>query len=325
MKKVSVVLLLLAVLLLCSCNIKVAKSYESKQIENGYNNFLSGGKMAYFDNNLFLVHNFGNMFTFGAYKINNSGYSEIFDNDDGYDAINNPVFYQYNNELYSLNYGTTKIMKYNEETKSLKESEFDFTVYGYKFYLADDLVVYYSDTDEIGNYYLSVRYKNYNEFILDKKVVDFYVYNNIIYFISSDNWLYSYDVEKSTSKCEFISRLDDGYSSFFRICNGYCYFEKFGSNNSSMEDGIYRFSLDDNSYELVTKKEVVSVNTYNDIFYFVTDDGVYMDNGNECEKISDLIVQEIYILDEDWLYGVDDYNGKVYRISLDRKDVELVL
>ena len=54
MKKIFSVVLILSLLALCSCTTKKATTFNSKAVDNGYNNYLAGGRMAYKDNNLYV-------------------------------------------------------------------------------------------------------------------------------------------------------------------------------------------------------------------------------------------------------------------------------
>lgn len=324
-KKIFLSLMLLPMFFLSSCGNSIAKDFNSKPVDNGYNNYLAGGKMAFFDNDLYLVYNIQAAYSLGTYKINSKGSEKIFDNGDLMvgSSLDDKRLYQLNNQLYTLDYTSGDIQKYNNNENKLEKSNYNFTDDSNLFYLSDDLKVYVASSNDNG-FTLGIMYKDNKQFTLDATVTDFYVYENTIYYINTDGWLYSFDVTNPNAKSEFISKLADGDNSFFTICNGYCYYDRrFDLEGTSLKAGIYRYSIDDDESEYMVNEEIKGYNSYNQ-FYFVSTNGVFCDDGKTTKKISNISADELYILDEDWIYTVDNNKGEIFRISLNGKTTEKI-
>lgn len=56
MKRLFSIILILSSLMLCSCTADTAVNFNSKSIDNGYNNYLAGGNMAYKDNDRYIFY-----------------------------------------------------------------------------------------------------------------------------------------------------------------------------------------------------------------------------------------------------------------------------
>lgn len=304
-------------IILSGCT-STAESFDSQQIDNGYNNSLAGGNMAYINNSLYLVYNSGDVLNIGTYKINNNGVECIFENAEADDIFTAPRLYQYNNQLYSVDCDKSAVLKYDSTEKKFLLSEFSIKPCSDKVYISDDLLVWYSDTEGT----LNVKYKNSNEYTLDKQVYSYYVSDNVIYFMDCNGLLYSNDVT-SGGDSKFINKLNDYSTEIMSVCNGYCYYTYDGNNLSDYKSGLYRYSFTDDKSELILEEEVFGLNTYDDKMYIASESGIYADNGSNCQKFSDIVTKEIYILDNEWIY-TNDNSGNIFRISIDKKSVEKI-
>lgn len=128
MKKVLSFFLILSMLVLCSCTAKKATTFNSKAVDNGYNNYLAGGKMAYKDNNLYVSFISYNALisdstdSLGIYRFNNSGVKQVLTDAVKIDDHNFeiPYFYQTDDEIYATKYGGFAV--YDATADELKES-----------------------------------------------------------------------------------------------------------------------------------------------------------------------------------------------------------
>lgn len=304
-------------LIISGCT-ETAKSFDSQVANNEFANYLAGGNMAYFNNTLYLVYNSGNHVNIGTYKITNNGAENILDTSDIDYIFQSPNLYQYNNQLYSTRSSDGSILKYDKENQLFTNSELDIKNNSDTVYINDDLLVWNSDSDGT----LNVRYKN-NECILNLQSKTFYVVDKTVYFIDSKSWLYSYNVEKGDGKGEFITELNNDNLEYIGYCDSYFYYSNFGNNLADYKTGLYCYSFDENKTELILDKEICGLNSYNNILYIATTDGIYTANGKNCTKFSDIKTKEIYILDTQWIY-TNDNNGNILRISVDGKTTEKI-
>ena len=309
MKKILCIIIALSTLLLSSCTPK-ATSFDSKSIDNGYNNYLAGGKMAYLNNNLYISYIYDGYKTLGTYKFNNDGVTNVLSdkNKFGEYAFLTPDFYQYDGKLYvtSMEDGT---YIYDEATDSL-ELCYDEHIPNC---FTDDLKVNWDGT-------LRIKYKNNPECAIDD-AYPHYVSNNKVYYMNEGGSLYVYDGEKSDEP-EFVSYLTDSNSNYLHICGDKVYFDHNKEDHARYESGLYCYSLKDDEFKLVFEfeDEINCLNSYNDKLYIATDKGIFTLDG----KITDRSAKSIYLLDEDWIYAVENEKGNVYRISLDGKTVEKI-
>ena len=121
---------------------------------------------------------------------------------------------------------------------------------------------------------------------------------------------------------EFVSYLTDSNSNYLHICGDKVYFDHNKEDHARYESGLYCYSLKDDEFKLVFEfeDEINCLNSYNDKLYIATDEGIFTLDG----KITDRSAKSIYLLDEDWIYAVENEKGNVYRVSLDGKTVEKI-
>ena len=310
MKKLLCVIIALSALVLSSCTPKATR-FDSKSIDNGYNNYLAGGKMAYLNNNLYISYIHDGYITLGTYKFNNDGVTNVLrdKNKLGEYAFLTPNFYQYDGKLYvtSMDDG---IYIYDEATDNLNLCYEDEYIPNY---FTDDLKVNWDGT-------LRIKYRDNPEYTIDE-AFPYYVSDNKVYYMNVGGSLYVYDGEKS-AESEFVSYLTDSNSNYLHICGDKVYFDHNKEDHARYESGLYCYSLKDDEFKLVFEfeDEINCLNSYNDKLYIATDKGIFTLDG----KITDRSAKSIYLLDEDWIYAVENEKGNVYRVSLDGKTVEKI-
>ena len=310
MKKLLCVIIALSALVLSSCTPKATR-FDSKSIDNGYNNYLAGGKMAYLNNNLYISYIYDGYITLGTYKFNNDGVTNILSDKNklGEYAFLTPNFYQYDGKLYvtSMDDG---IYIYDEATDNLNLCYEDEYIPNY---FTDDLKVNWDGT-------LRIKYRDNPEYTIDE-AFPYYVSDNKVYYMNEGGSLYVYDGEKSAEP-EFVSYLTDSNSNYLHICGDKVYFDHNKEDHARYESGLYCYSLKDDEFKLVLEfeDEINCLNSYNDKLYIATDIGIFTLDG----KITDRSAKSIYLLDEDWIYAVENEKGNVYRVSLDGKTVEKI-
>lgn len=314
MKRFLSVVLTISVFALCSCTVKKADTFDSKAIDNGYNNYLAGGKMAYKDNNLYVNFVADNYKTFGIYRFNNSGATQVLtDNANiGDNIVECPVFYQIDNKIYVPEDDGFAV--YNETEDKLIESSLDASFD----YFFCDLKISWKDGS------MTVSYKDNPKYTIKESVYDFYVSGNKIYIINDDGWLYCNDATKGNSKSTFLNYLTESYVNFIYVCADKVFFDFSAADYDEYETGLYCYSIAEDKFSLVLKGEVNCLNSYGDTLYIATDKGISMYYSDEVTEITNRSAKEIYLLDEDWIYAVQNDAGNVYRVSLDGKTVETI-
>lgn len=322
MKKIFSFILILSLLALCSCTTKKATTFNSKAIDNGYNNYLAGGRMAYKDNNLyvnFISDNYlisDDTTSLGIYKFNNSGVTKVMTDAVKIDDYNfeYPFFYQFDDKIYVTATQNGKFAVYNEAedkfTDSGQDTSFD--------YYSDDLRIF----SEAGR--VTVRYKDNPEYTIEESVYDFYVSGNKIYIINDDGWLYCNDVTKGNAKSTFLNYLTESYVDFIHVCADKVFFNFSAADYDEYETGLYCYSIAEDKFSLVFKGEVNCINSYGDTLYIAADKGIYKYDSDDVTEITNRSAKKIYLLDEDWIYVVQNDAGNVYRISLDGATVETI-
>lgn len=311
-KLICAMMLLLSAAVLCSCTAERAAVFDSKSIDNGYNNYLAGGNMAYKDNNLYVNFISDGYKALGTYKFNNDGVSQVLSGESviGSYAFEVPEFYQLGNKIYAID---DRVYIYDEAEDKLTESEYG----GIYDYISEDLSVV-KDGNE-----LTVKYKDKPGYTIEN-VYDFYVAGNIIYSVNYDGWLYRNDVTEGNSKSTFMNYLTESYTRFLHVCGDNVYFYLDAANYDEHETGLYCYSIAEDSYKLILKGEVNCLNSFGDVLYIAAKNGIYRYNAGEPEKITSRGAKEIYLLDEDWIYAVQNDAGNVYRVSLDGEKMEMI-
>jgi hypothetical protein len=311
MKKLTTFFISILLLIsLTSCNTNIAQTYNSQFIDNGYNNSRYGGRMAYLDGDLyitFISHN--NLKTFGTYKFNNDGVTQVLtdNNNLGDDFTGAPYFYQTSDKIYVLQNG--KITDIDGNTSELDSYFLDDSA---QIYISNTLLAYVDESE-----FLHIKYKDNETYSLEEQIDSYYIYDNIVYFFDIDGKLYMNELTKGNPKSTLIDKLF--FVDQFIYCNGDIYFV---SDLDKDESGLYKYSLKENKYDLVAKGEINSINSYNNVIYYSTNSGVFSYKDGDITKITGRSAIEIYLLDEDYIYAVENSAGNVYRVTLDGTKTE---
>lgn len=313
-------LLLFSIILqLTGCTDK-ATDFPKSTVENGYYNYIAGGNMACVDDTLYMNIK-GDAVYLGTYKQNSTGTTKLFTKDTDADySVNSPSMYYLEDKLYFIYPESTVFRRFDCDSETFTEETIDFDPNYEIYYLSEDLKIFmtYDDTDN-----LKFKYKDNKEVTLDKPAFAFTVYDNKIYFITQKGALYYNDPSALKSECEFVSRLNDnGLLPQMLICNGYCYFTDTGISDT--KEGVYRYSFEKDTVELVLDQEVVSMNMQGDKVYFATEKGVYVDDSIECTKLTSKKATELYVFDDEWIYLYNQEKGLIHRVSNDGTQTQII-
>lgn len=320
--------LLLALTLTGCINAEPATDFSAKEIDNGYYNFLNGGKLAYHDHNLYYVAENEILMTYyHTYIINESGDEKMFADDHSGDwSVASPKLYQSGDKLFVLNYDENyveKVYQYQYDTKELElslEWFYDGPGTAWARYDSEQLSVW-ADYDDNGDSVLTVRYRDNDPYQI-KDFDDFTVYHDVIYYWDRGS-IYRNDPAKDEKSECFLELKDSPYS--FLASDRYCYYtvEAPESDYDNAVAALYRYSFDDKKKVKLGKKDIRSMNVIGDHLYCGGENGVYTDDGKELKKISDIHAREVYIVDEKWIYLTDD-DMHLYRITHDGSVTEQV-
>lgn len=330
MKKYIVLLLsILCILLsLSSCNSQkysVADKFDYSQIDNSFNNTLSGTNLAYLDNTLYCIYYINNYQLEGIYSIDNSGCYKLIDGAKDLTSIAsiNPSFYNHASSLYMHNNLTNEFFKLDKSKNEFISYDIESIIgtnvsYGCDepLYWNDDLIIYYTGEDKKLAFVKEGRdeVKVYGVTGMPTK---FYPYNNTLYMLNGYGWLYKTDMDNDNGRSEYLGELCDNGSDFLLQCADYLYF---------VDDklGLSRYSLKSEKVEQIIDCDVKAMNTYDNVVYYSSDDGFYSYNASgEIKKLTDLNAEEIYIFDTQWIY-LYNTSGNIYRVAQDGSTVERV-
>ena len=315
---VAIILLLSITLSFSGCADK-ATDFPVSTVENGYYNYLAGGNMACVDDSLY-VNIIGGIIYLGTYKENSTGTTKLFTKEIDADySVNSPSMYQSDDKLYFISPESTVFRLFDCSSDSFTKETIDFELYGIH-YVSEDLRISmtYDATDN-----LKFKYKDNEEVTLDKPASAFTVYDNKIYFITQKGALYYNEPSTLKSECEFVSRLNDnGLLPKMLICNGYCYFTDTGTEDA--KEGVYRYSFEKDTVELVLDQEVISMNMQGNKVYFATEKGIYVDDSIECTKLTSKKATELYVFDDEWIYLYNQEKGLIHRVSNDGTQTQII-
>lgn len=317
---IAIAIAVLMVFSLSSCAKEAVDFSEEVTIDNGYYNYISGGNLAYINNSLYVVK-IADIWYIGSYKVNNDGVKSLFDENLIMDYLfTAPSMYQYDDNLFLYNPLENAFYPYDCKENKLNENAMNIQSGNGICYYSEDLRVSFDYEAE----HLIVKYQDNEAFQLDTGVSSFCVYEGKIYFISNKGWLYFNDPSLLNPESEFVSYLNqNGPLTKIMMCDGYCYYTDDGSEVSKYKPGLYRYSFENDTSELVIQKEILSLNQRDNTVYFATQNGIYSADKNGCTKISGIKTEELYIFGDDWIY-TNDNNGNIFRLSNDGKVVEKI-
>ena len=306
--------------LLCSCGIEPAEDFDSSPVENAYNNYHNGGKLAFKDGNLYLVNTFLDNAESGVYKINADGFENFYPLDSFTDDTFPEFMSLYNTDgkFYAKNLNENKLCIFDESSKSFNSSEYDLKLENNSFYLGKDYVVAPDSFNEDGVELKVVKDGKSQK--IDYTFVNYYIADDKIYGSGTDEKMCCYDI--SSEKFDEVAKVwIDPMTDKFFAANGYCYsHDETGSSGT----GFYRHDVKQGTELLLTDKTVNAINGYESKVYLSTDDGIYCFDGTNTARISDLKADELYIVDSDWLYALNTKTGELYRISMGNGKTEVV-
>ncbi|MCQ4023227.1 MULTISPECIES: DUF5050 domain-containing protein [unclassified Ruminococcus] len=303
----------------CSCaqQYPTASDFSAKEIENSYNNTLSGARMGYHNNTLYCPkYTNGGSFK-GVYAVNNDGVEEIVECDDNIlDWTCNPYFFEYNDNLYMENTfrDNDKYSRIDKNNKLIPIDN-DSYHYGEVMYLTDELKIYYYDALDI-----RVIVNDKDEFNLTAytgTAAGVYPYGDELYVMNGLGWLYKTNIYEDNGVCEYISTLNDKGCRVMEISGDYLYYSSY--------HGMYRYDLKSEELKTIDISEITSMNTYNGTVFYANKDGVFSCNKKgEIKKLTDISNSSIYIFDTEWVYLYNE-SGIIYRVSQNGDAVETIV
>lgn len=322
MKK-NIIFSIVLLLLLCSCSMSVAESFNYEGISNGQNNFLAGGKMAFKDNTLYLTTVSDFTLSSKTFAINNQGVTLLNETKNVQDYIaNTPVFYQTKDKIYICTDNWYEI-----DTKNNNFEKADSNVI-YKLteaeYSSDDLVI----QSVVYGKKFNVKYKNKKLYTVKQEYRDLCVGNDKIYFVDFNNGIYFNNPEIDNGNSQYLTDTLRDYSSHLSACGGYVYYNAVGDpkhdTGKRADSGLYCYSEKDKAHTLVIQGDVNSINCFEDMLFVATQEGVYKCKKDKATKLCDEKADEIYILDKTWVYGLNNTTGKAFRVAQNGSITEVI-
>lgn len=314
-------ILFVSMLLFCSCSkYPVAKTFSGNSIDNSFNNFVSGGNIVRVDNAVYFVYKTSNVQKAGLYKLTDDKIEKVYPFSDSMNFLTSPRFYQCDDKMYAVEKGDENIYQFNIKNNSFSKSDFSQKIVNFPMYLSKNFDVYYTDDNKV-----SVKYDNSKVYTIDREATNFYISGKTLFLLNYYGWVYSFDLSTPQSKSRVVTDKSEGsYVNVFSVCGDYIYYDTSHSASEKTLDGFYRYDVKNDEATLVTQKDVFSINHINGQVFFSCKDGVYKDNPNGSpEKLSSLKAEELYIVDDKWLY-LYNVGDDSYRMTFDGKTVELI-
>lgn len=183
----------------------------------------------------------------------------------------------------------------------------------------DGILTYYekhlrveSTYDDKGDSLMNVFYRDRNSYQLHS-FDGFIIYHDKIYLWERGR-IYCNNPEIG-SDTELITEFGF-FPDILLVNDHYCYGYTSCNYENNYKPTLYCYSFERNKKKKLYEKRILSMNTIDDQVFFCAEDGVYTADGKECRKVSDIQAKEIYIVDEKWIYLIDD-NTNLYRITHD--------
>ncbi len=328
------------------------KYYQGgNRINNGYNNcYLSEGNIVEIENKLYFNYNGkDNIFMCGLYEISSNSSKRIYWNGSSFEPGNNKYKLQnINDYLLFLNYTDDKtyVVTDNEIVPQFNGEIFDVDLqtnelnklysikinsnpcYGYYYIIDNKIYIFTNDkiylsydgvtVAEIFNGLADVANKTAYEKLC-------YISDNILLYISNDNYLIKYDLMKKEQICAIsLSRISNDPNSYGEIfaCNEEAIITTYDGNYISVyavndevdliykkgSDDYYYINSDDNKIFISSKSIGL------DILDIKTGDIKALIKTNVCDT---------YIFDDKWVYYVNS-NGDLNRITKTGEISEIV-
>lgn len=317
---------------------------RENEINNDYNNYLSGGDLCRIDNKLYYNYR-KNAHDYGLMEISENGSNLL-------------VWYGPHPDLKGIGFHIEKILKHNNSIyrvnqKSSELEKFDFSERKFKGMGAytDHSTSNQFSLDESGKMYYLKRNKtpyvkddlvcndNNTEYVIAKQLSYFYFLNNKIYYFRLDGskgYLCEYDCNKRIEKILFsydTSNPNTYDDSYFLICNDKIVITsrlKIGDKDNA----LYKYSLCvANLNGDVTPRGVYEIedysnfsfNLYNNQIFVCTNKGMEIIdmNSEKIKKITEKPTKSCYILDYKWIYFID-HESCLWRTTHDGLTTEKV-
>lgn len=288
--------------LFASCNnIPAAEDFNSEYIDNGYYNYNSGGKMAYLNGEIYAVTSDAAL-NKELWAITKNGCEKICDMDSGIRGL-----YQFNDVVYGVFSQEKYLRLLDADKKEFEDSGIDIDRSAY-FYIDDKLLIERDSSIKIN--------KNNRQTGLDSSFKLFTVVNDNLYLFRDDGELFVLKTDAENKKPEHIGSFNYPVrEEIFCIANDSIYFPALTDLGGDLSEGLYKFSIKTGELELLSHDYVKCVNTYDNIVYFSSNDGIYyVTEDNEPQKICGETCDEIYLFDDTWLYLYKD-GGEILRVK----------
>lgn len=314
-------------------------------VDNDWNNFKSFGNGTLLRIEDKLYYNYErNDWNYGVYEICNSGSKRIISNGRGLPAeVLSPHFSirKVNGELLLYNIDTDETLVYSESENDFFTSakiNSDRDMQSLYFVEKDDAFYYIKDYET-----LTVLGCDGNNDALVENVADFGfdIIGDEIFFVKDDGWLTAYNISSATMRnvCKlkgllYSATLYSGSYLVYESCVGGkdgIYAVKFTDENPEHKlicaetAKIKSKTFSDGSGYDFTKWNINSFNVYDGKAYFALRSGLICHDLETDEEVvlSEKNVEECYIVDDMWIYFVDNHKT-LWRVTQDGKTTERV-
>ena len=306
--------------LLCSCAMSDAVSFDFKSVDNGQNNYLAGGSIAFKDNTLYVSVVSDLSETSKLFAVNNKDVKLINETGDvsSYTA-GARSFYQTADKLYVNVNGWQEL---NTGDNSFKKADKDIVdTINEVDYCAGGLVVKSVDYGKK----VKVTYKG-KTYALELDYQDLCVDGDKVYFINSWDEIRRFNPNKGKSECKHLTDTLIDHNLFFRACGGCVYYDAVGDpdNQEAKDSGLYCYNEKTKKHTLAIQGEINSLNCYEDTLYAAAGSGIYKCSKDNAVKLCGEKADEIYIMDNNWIYGLNKSDETVFRVAKDGSKTESV-
>lgn len=304
------------------------------EVNNDYNNLLIGGSLARLGNHLYYSYNVTENKS-GIIRIGQEGSKRIY--------WEGPYFLRPYRYAYDLRKYNNWILLGTEKIKCLDEKSGEFNSslpdniredMSLNFQIFNGSLVY--ENDYVGYLDLTV----WQDEVLSKITLENNHLSGTPYITETNVYYWEYDRENSEyffHSMDVFSREDSilySTTQFFSISSflvegHYLIFE--GTEKLYRREYVCRIDLNNplESEEVLhshsSSGTIFRMNAYGGIVYIVTDEGIKTIDlkSKEVRLLCDKFAWECYILDDTWVYFVED-NGTLWRITQDGQNLEKV-
>ena len=324
MKRIVLFILIILLVLLCSCSINKATSFDYKRIDNGENNYLAGGKMAYKDNTLYLTAVSDSSLTSKTLAINNNMIKLLYQTKSADEYMKNTTeFYQIKDKVYICTDDWYELRTKDNSLKKVNRDEINRMTEAD--YFSESIIV----KSVVYGERFKVKYKNKPSYFVKHEYQNLCVGNDKVYFVDFSNNIYCNNPTKGKGDYKYLTDTVGEYHSHLGACGGYLYYDAIGETDDQYADeradsGLSCYSEKDKINRLIVQGVINSINSVNDIMYVAAENGIYKCEKDKATKLCNEKADEIYILDNSWIYGLDNTNGKVFRVNKNGKTTELI-